>query len=83
MARFSTLTKLTGALIAAATLTIGCGTEHNSPVASTDAPTITRAEDGRTYMTFSPNAARHAAKQSNNDPQQGIGRCPHDRQREQ
>lgn len=60
MARFSTLTKLTTALIAAATLTIGCGTE-NSPVASNE-PTITHTEDGRTLFSFSPQATQQAAK---------------------
>ena len=51
---------LTSALLAAATLTIGCGTE-NTPMASSE-PTFTHTEDNRTFLTFSPQAQRRAAK---------------------
>ena len=54
---------LTSTLLAA-TLTIGCGTEYHSPVASNPEPTFTQAEDGRTFITFSPQAQHRAAKVS-------------------
>ena len=54
------LLTLASALLAAATLTIGCGTE-NSPVSSNE-DVVTNNAHGRSFITFSAEAMRRAGK---------------------